>query len=86
MDYQQISVEIPTAVMYDTHMTSEETLDYARKLLAVDYYQNRGISIGYCAQIAGMNEEDFMKYLGQKGISVFHFDNKEEFLDELNNA
>ena len=33
-----------------------------------------------------MHEEDFMKYLGQKGISVFHFDNKDEFLDELNNA
>lgn len=86
MDFQQITLAIPTAVMYDTHMTSEETLDYARKLLAVDYYQNCGISIGYCAQIAGMHEEDFMKYLGQKGISIFHFDNEKEFLDELNNA
>ena len=86
MEFQQSAVKIPTAVMYDTHMTSEETLDCTRKLIAVDYYQNRGISIGYCAQIADMHEEDFMKYLGQKGISVFHFDNKDEFLDELNNA
>lgn len=30
--------------------------------------------------------EDFMKYLGQKGISVFSFNDKKEFLDELNNA
>mgnify|MGYP003301974225 CR=1 FL=1 len=29
MDFQQITLAIPTAVMYDTHMTSEETLDYA---------------------------------------------------------
>lgn len=86
MDFQQITLAIPTAVMYDTHMTSEETLDYARKLLAGDYYQNHGISIGYCAQIAGMHEEDFMKYLGQKGISIFHFNNEKEFLNELNNA
>lgn len=86
MELQQIAVTIPSAVMYDTHMTTEETLDYARKLLAVDYYRNRGISIGYCAQIAGMHEEDFIKYLGQKGISIFCFDSMKEFLGELDNA
>ena len=41
---------------------------------------------GIVLQIAGMTEEEFIKYLGQNHISVFKYDNKEEFLEELNNA
>lgn len=86
MEFQRIEIAIPTAVMYDTHMTCEETRNYVRKLLAVDYFKNYGISLGYCAQIAGMHKEDFMRYLFQKGVSVFRFDDEEEFLDELRNG
>ena len=44
------------------------------------------MSIGYCAQIAGMTEEEFIKYLGKRKVSIFQFDNKAEFLEELENA
>ena len=33
-----------------------------------------------------MTEEEFIKYLGKNHISIFKYDNKEEFLEELNNA
>ena len=52
----------------------------------LEYYKNQGVSIGYCAEIAGMTEEEFIKYLGEKNISIFQFDNEEEFLSEANNA
>ncbi|MBQ6325024.1 MAG: UPF0175 family protein, partial [Clostridia bacterium] len=45
-----------------------------------------GVSIGYCAQIAGMTEEDFIKYLGENHVSIFHFDDEAEFLEEMKNA
>ncbi|MCR4900380.1 MAG: UPF0175 family protein, partial [Treponema sp.] len=41
---------------------------------------------GYCAQIANTTEEDFIKFLGENKISIFKFDNKQEFSDELKNA
>ena len=44
------------------------------------------VSIGYCSRIAGMTEEEFIKYLGQNHISIFRFDDEEEFLEELDNA
>ena len=66
----QVSIKIPDAVMYDT----------------VEYYKSKGISIGYCAEIAGMNEIDFIKYLGDNKISIFQFDDEEEFLNEEKNA
>ena len=82
----QVTVQIPDAVLYDTHMSTIQANDYARKLIALDYYTRHNVSIGYCSQIAEMSEEDFIKFLGQNNISIFQFDDKNEFLKELKNA
>lgn len=82
----QISIRIPDAVMYDTHMSEEEAAAFARCMVAVGYYTQNNVSIGYCAQIAGMTEEEFIKYLGKRKVSIFQFDNKAEFMEELENA
>lgn len=47
--------------------------------------QNK-ISLGYAAKIADMSTEDFIKYLGENGVSIFQFDSKKDFLKELDNA
>lgn len=82
----QISIKIPDAVLYDTHMNQEETTAFVQRVVALGYYTQNNVSIGYCAQIAGMTEEDFIKYLGTNHVSIFQFDNQNEFIEELNNA
>ena len=82
----QIAFEIPNEVLYDTKMSKDDALDYARKAVALQYYVKNGVSLGYCAQIAGTDKEDFIHYLSQNKISIFHFDNRDEFLEEMNNA
>ena len=82
----QVAIDIPDAVMYDTHMTQEETRRFVRRAVALVYYSKNGVSIGYCAQIAGMTEEDFIAYLGENHVSIFKYDDKTEFMEELNNA
>lgn len=82
----QLAINIPDAVLYDTRMSKEEACDFARRAVALGYYTQSGVSIGYCAQIAGMSEEDFIRYLGKNHISIFRFDDEEEFLKEMNNA
>lgn len=83
---EQVEVSVPTEVMYDTKMNVEQTRDFVNKIIAIEYYKNYGISLGYCAEIAKMSKENFLQLLGTYGISVFHFDDKKEFLDEMNNA
>ena len=58
----------------------------AKKVIAMHYYLHFHISLGYCAQIADTTEEDFIKYLGENNISIFQFEDKQEFLGELENA
>ena len=82
----QVAVNIPEAVLCDTRMSREEACRFAKRAVALGYYAQSGVSIGYCAQIAEMTEEEFIKYLGENRISIFQFDNKDEFLEELGNA
>ena len=82
----QVAVKIPDAVLYDTHMTVVQVNDWAKKLIALEYYTRRHVSLGYCAEIAEMTEEDFIRFLGQNGVSIFQFDDEAEFMEEMNNA
>lgn len=82
----QISVNVPEAVLFDTKMNFQEAEKFIRRIVALEYFKNQGISIGYCAEIAGMTEENFIKYLGQNKISIFQFDDEQEFFDEAKNA
>ena len=81
-----IAFEIPNEVLYDTKMSRSEALAFARRAVALNYYVQRGVSLGYCAQIAGMDKEDFVRYLGENKVSIFNYDDEEEFMEELNNA
>ena len=82
----QIALEIPNDVLYDTKMSKSDAESFARKAVALCYYVQNGVSLGYCSKIAGMSKESFVRYLGENNISVFHYDDEDEFKEELNNA
>ncbi len=82
----QIAFSVPDEVLFDIKMNREQANQFARRYVALGFYKQNGVSIGYCSQIAGMTEEEFIKYLGQNEISIFQFDDREEFLEELEHA
>lgn len=81
-----VSINVPEEVLLDLHEDKEHFAQYMKCMLAVDLYKNRKVSLGYCASIADMAKEDFIEYLGKNDISIFSFENEEEFLEELENA
>ncbi|MBR1598377.1 MAG: UPF0175 family protein [Lachnospiraceae bacterium] len=81
-----VAFPIPNEVLYDTKMNENEALAFAKKAVALCYYTQNNVSLGYCAQIAGISKKEFIKYLSDNGISIFQFDDKAEFDEELNNA
>ena len=82
----EIAFSIPNEVLYDTRQSEEEALRFVRRAAALSYYVQRGVSLGYAAQIADMDKESFIRFLCENGVSIFHFDNEKEFQEELNNA
>lgn len=81
-----VSINVPEEILLDLHEDKNDFADYMKKMLAVDLYKNKKVSLGYCASVADMTKEEFIRYLGDKGISIFSFESEEEFLEELRNA
>ncbi len=57
-----------------------------QELTALKLYTRRKASIGYCAQIAGMTESEFVSFLGRNNISICRFDSEEELMKDIENA
>lgn len=81
-----IAVKIPDAVMYDTKRGKKETSAFVRRSVALAYYLQDKVSIGYCAEIAGMTETEFIDFLGRNHISIFRFDDDSELDEDINNV
>ena len=82
----KIAFHIPNEMLYDIRQSEEEALQFVKRYAALSYYAHRGVSLGYAAQIADMDKESFIRFLGENGVSIFHFENEKEFLEELANA
>lgn len=82
----QVSFNIPSEVLYDTHMSAKEAELFARRMVALGYYTKNNVSIGYCAEIAGMTEEEFISFLGKNHVSIFQFENEAELARDFANA
>lgn len=81
-----VSINVPEEILLDLHEDQKDFADYMKKMLALDLYKNRKISLGYCASVAEMTKEEFVQYLGVNGVSIFSFGSENEFLEELANA
>lgn len=81
-----IAVKIPEEVLYDTKMSRKETTDFVRKYTALAYYLRNKVSIGYCAEIAGMSESQFVDFLGDNNVSIFRFNDESELDRDIENA
>ena len=79
-------VDIPKAVVYDSNMSMQEMASFVRKSAAIGFYLRENVSLAYCAEIAGMAEEDFICLLGENHISIFRYMDEDELLRDIENA
>ena len=82
----QVRIDIPTEVLYDTHMDALGAAAFAKKMVALGYYTQNNVSIGYWAQIAELTEEEFIAFLAENKIDLFRFGSDEELLTDVANA
>ena len=82
----QMAFDVPDEMLRDNKTGADDALAFARRATALGFYSQRGVSLGRCAQIAGMDKASFVRFLGDNGVPVFRFDSDEEFLEEAANA
>lgn len=82
---QTFSVNVPDAVLYDTRMSAEDSQAFVKQATALLYYTSKGVSLGFCAEIAEMSKMDFIRFLSQNGISIFDL-SEDELTRDIANA
>ena len=82
----QITLDVPREILLDLRINESLFTNYVKSFVAMDLYKNKNVSLGYCAQMAGVPKEDFIRLLGMNNITIFDFDDEEEFLEDADNA
>jgi predicted HTH domain antitoxin len=65
-----VSINVPEEIFLDLHEDKDAFTEYMKKMVALDLYKNKKVSLGYCASVAGMTKEEFIQYLSMNGISI----------------
>jgi predicted HTH domain antitoxin len=65
------------------HKTAQ---DLAKRMTALGLHVNENVSLGYCAEIAGMHKEDFVRFIGTFRVSILRYDDFSELEEDFGNA
>ncbi|NNG67188.1 UPF0175 family protein [Caldanaerobacter subterraneus] len=79
-------IEIPAEILLSLKKSEDEFITELKRTAAVRYYKEKKLSLGQCALLAEMSEEEFIKYLSNFDAGIFFFDDKEELLEDIKNA
>lgn len=74
MTTETVSFEISQDILASLKVGTAELERNMRLLAAIDYFQEKKLSLGKAAQLAGMNRIAFMDALAEKGVVMFDYD------------
>jgi len=73
-----LNISIPDSVVLSTRQSTVQFETEAKIAIAIKFYSDEKLSLGQASELAGFTEAEFLKLLGQYGISVFRFDGDEK--------
>ncbi|MBC6480530.1 MAG: UPF0175 family protein [Hormoscilla sp. GM7CHS1pb] len=77
MKTETITFEVPLNLLAALKIGSAELKHQIRLLAAIAYFQEKRLSLGKAAELAGINGLEFMDILASKGIVIFDYDESE---------
>lgn len=80
------SVTVPQEILLTLRENEDEFILELKRTAAVRYFKEKKLSIGQCALLSEMSEENFIKYLSKQGVSIFSFEDDDEILEDIKNA
>ena len=86
MKMTTLNISVPSEIFLVLREDENKFAADMKKYTAVNLFKNNKLSIGQCAVLANMTEEDFIYYLGENKISIFEYLDEAVLREELNNA
>ncbi len=76
---ETIQMEVSQDILAALKVGIQDFAQYVRLVTAIACFQDKKLSLGKAAQLAGYNRLDFLDLLAEKGIVVFDYD--DSFVD-----
>ena len=77
-----LNINIPEEVIFVLKKDKKALESEISKMLALKLYSEKKLSLGKCAELAGMPKNDFVQYLGENSIDIYRY-TEEEFRKEI---
>ena len=81
-----LNLSVPSEIFLVLRETENQFVANMKKFTALFLFQNQKLSIGQCAALANMAEEDFIYFLGENKISIFEYLDESTLRGELTHA
>ena len=81
-----VSIEYPDELRVSLKYKKDEFADEIKKISLIKLYELGKISSGMVAKVLDISRVDFIELLGKYKVSIFPYEDKEEFLEDLRNA
>jgi len=72
--HESVTFEISADLLAALKLGAEDLGRNMRLIAAISYFQDKKLSLGKAAQLAGMNRLNFMDALAERGIIAFDYD------------
>jgi predicted HTH domain antitoxin len=74
MKTETVSFEVPEDLLASLKLGAAALQHDIRLLAAIAYFQDKRLSLGKAAQLAGLNRLEFLDVLARRGFTVFDYD------------
>lgn len=72
---ETIQLEVSQDILAALKIGINDFAQYVRLVTAISCFQDKKLSLGKAAQLAGYNRLDFLDLLAEKGMVIFDYDN-----------
>lgn len=86
MDKVNINVMIPQKILLTLRENEYDLALDMKRWTALKLYTDKKLTIGQSAELAEMNEENFISYLAENQLSIFSFTDLKELEEDVKNA
>ena len=86
MKMTTLSISVPSEIFLVLRENENQFAADMKKYMALSLFKSQKLSIGQCAALANMPEEDFIYYLSENKVSIFEYLNEGTLREELNNG
>lgn len=86
MKTTSINISVPSGILLTLRENDKQLALDMKRYTALKLFNDRKLSVGQCAELSEMPEEDFLRFLGENSVSLFDYSSQGVLREDMTNA